>query len=127
MSTVVNRMSLTPLFDRNLARYDVAHFWHDPDLSAVIDIDPIYWKESGGIFSGMTVIERAAKDSQIATSERDRDRRIAKGSIDNERVLRAFAAVIMDEINILRGQHNLAARTLSQLVTAIKTKIDADQ
>lgn len=127
MSTVVNRMTLTPLFDRDLSRYDVAHFWHDPDLSAVIDVDPIYWKETGGVFSEMTLTEKGVKDAQIAAANADGARRIAKRRIDDERVLRAFAEVVMDEINILRAQHGMADRTLSQLVTAIKGKIDAAQ
>ena len=124
MSTVVNKMTLTPLFNRDLADYDIAHFWHDPDLSAVLAVDPIYWKESGGVFSEMTASEKAAKDAEIAAADLALDRRLAKDEIDNKRVLRAFAEVVMDEINILRGQHALADRTLSQLVTAIKNKID---
>ncbi len=127
MSTVVNRMTLTPLFNRDLARYDIAHFWHDPDLSAVADVDPIYWKETSGVFSEMTLTEKGVKDAEIVAANADHDRRTAKHRIDDERVLRAFAEVVMDEINILRGQHALAARTLSQLVTAIKGKIDAVQ
>lgn len=39
------------------------------------------------------------------------------------RLLRAFAEVVKDEINILRGQHGLAARTLAQLRTAIRNKV----
>ena len=127
MSTVVNRMTLTPLFDRDLTRYDIAHFWHDPDLSAVADVDPIYWKETSGVFSEMTLTEKGVKDAEIVAANADRDRRTAKHRIDDERVLRAFAEVVLDEINILRGQHGLTARTLSQLVTAIKGKIDAAQ
>jgi len=127
MSIVVNRMTLTPLFNRDLARYDIAHFWHDPDLSAVADVDPIYWKETSGVFSAMTLTEKGVKDAEIVAANADRDRRTAKYRIDDERVLRAFAEVVLDEINILRGQHGLTARTLSQLVTAIKGKIDAAQ
>ncbi len=125
MSTVVNRMTLTPLFNRDLARYDIAHFWHDPDLSAVINIRSIYWKEISGVFSEMTLAEKNIKNAQIAAANIIRDKSIAKWRISNERVLRAFAEVVMDEINILRSEHNLIDRTLSQLVTAIKNKIDA--
>lgn len=127
MSTVVNRITLSPIYNVALAKYDIAYFWHDPDLSAVADVDPIYWKETGGVFSEMTLTEKGVKDAQIAAADADRDRRIAKRRIDNERMLRAFAEVVMDEINILRGQHGLADRTMSQLVTAIKGKIDAAQ
>lgn len=40
-----------------------------------------------------------------------------------KRVLKAFALVVLDEINILRGQHALAARTAAQLRTAVKAKL----
>ena len=124
MSTVVNRYTLTPLYDRDLARYPVEHFWHDPDLSAVVGVDPIYWKVEADQFVEMTQQEKDARDAEIVAADLVRDREIAKREIDNKIILRAFAEVIMDEINILRGQHGLAERNLSQLVTAIKAKID---
>ena len=127
MSTVVNRMTLTPLFNRNLSRYDITHFWHNPDLLAVINVNTIYWKEVGGIFSEMNAAEKAIRDAEIVAANLAMDRRAAKNSIKNERVLRAFAEVVVDEINILRAKHNLNAQTLSQLVTAIKAKISDAQ
>lgn len=39
------------------------------------------------------------------------------------RLLKAFALVMLDEINLLRQQHNLPERIPSQIVTAIKTKL----
>jgi hypothetical protein len=42
---------------------------------------------------------------------------------DRIRILRAFALVVLDEINILRAQHSLSARTAEQLRTAIKNKL----
>lgn len=41
----------------------------------------------------------------------------------SRRVLKAFAAVMLDELNILRQQHGLAARTAEQLRDAIKGKL----
>ncbi|MEE9365457.1 MAG: hypothetical protein V3W44_02120 [Dehalococcoidales bacterium] len=41
----------------------------------------------------------------------------------SRRVLKAFAAVMLDELNILRQQHGLAARTAGQLRDAIKGKL----
>ena len=126
MSTVVNRMTLTPLFDRDLSRYDIAHFWHNPDLSAVADVDPIYWKETSGVFSEMTLTEKGVKDAEIVAANADRDRRFAKRRIA-KRDLIAFAEVIMDELNILRAEHSLTLRQLSQVESAIERKIDAAQ
>ena len=42
------------------------------------------------------------------------------------RILTAFADIIVSEINILRSEHGLANRTLSQLKTAIINRIDKD-
>ncbi len=126
MSTVVNRMTLTPLYNVELTRYDIAHFFHDPDISAVRDVDPNYWKESSGVFTEMTTSEKSVVDAAVVASEVQRDRRIARDKIDVDRVLRAFAAIVKDEINILRRLHGLPDRTMAQLVTAIKTRIDTD-
>jgi len=40
-----------------------------------------------------------------------------------ERILKAFALVVLDEINLLRAQHSLTARTATQLRTAVKNKL----
>ena len=42
------------------------------------------------------------------------------------RVMIAFAAILVDEINILRAEHGLSDRTLSQLKTAITNRISKD-
>ena len=42
------------------------------------------------------------------------------------RVMIAFAAILVDEINILRAEHGLSDRTLSQLKTAIQNRISKD-
>lgn len=56
------------------------------------------------------------------------DTRLDSG-ISDAKLIKALAAVVMDEINILRAQHGLADRNLAQLKTAIKNKLatgDAD-
>lgn len=42
------------------------------------------------------------------------------------RIMIAFAAILISEINILRSQHGLADRTLGQLKTAIRNRISKD-
>jgi hypothetical protein len=42
------------------------------------------------------------------------------------RIMTAFAAILVDEINILRSQHGLPVRTLQQLKTAIENRISKD-
>lgn len=46
-------------------------------------------------------------------------------SLQPERVLKAFALVVLDEINILRQRAGLALRTASQIDDAIKNKLKA--
>lgn len=43
--------------------------------------------------------------------------------LPGRRVLKAFAAVVLEEINILRQQYSLPDRTAAQMVNAIKTKL----
>jgi hypothetical protein len=42
------------------------------------------------------------------------------------RVMTAFASIMVDEFNILRAEHGLNDRTLSQLKTAVLNRIDKD-
>ena len=42
------------------------------------------------------------------------------------RIMTAFSAILVSEINILRSEHGLSNRTLSQLKTAIENRIDKD-
>ena len=125
MSTVVRRTTLTPIYNVNTVKYDIAFFFFDPDLSAVANVPERYWQESGGVFSEMDQAGKDAVDAAILASETQQDKSLAKDIIDSERVLKAFAEVVMDELNNLRAEHGLPVRTLSQLVTAIKNKIDA--
>ncbi len=39
------------------------------------------------------------------------------------RIAKAFALVVLDEVNLLRAQHGLSARTAEQLRTALKAKL----
>ncbi len=68
---------------------------------------------------------QAARDATFVQAEADEETQRVKDTFDDaeRRLLRAFAEVVKDEINILRGQHGLADRTLAQLRTAIKNKV----
>ncbi len=69
--------------------------------------------------------DQANIDATLVQLELDEETQRVKDTFDDKerRLLRAFAEVIKDEINILRGQHGLADRTLAQLRTAIKNKV----
>ena len=60
--------------------------------------------------------------AQLVTDE---ETQRVKNTFDDEerRLLRAFAELVMDELNTLRALHSLAPRTFAQLRTAIKNKV----
>ena len=68
---------------------------------------------------------QAARDATFSQATTDEERDRVRDTFDDKerRLLRAFAEVVKDEINILRGQHALAPRTLAQLRTAIRNKV----
>ena len=47
-----------------------------------------------------------------------------KQRIDDERVLKAIALTVKDEVNVLRGQHGLPNLADAQFINAIKSKVD---
>jgi hypothetical protein len=72
-------------------------------------------------------------DSFAAFEDDDENSQDADAAIDLfeshprfRKMMIAFADVIKDEINILRQQHSLSDRTLEQLKTAIKNRINKD-
>ena len=71
------------------------------------------------------IADQANIDATLVQLELDEETQRVKDTFDDKerRLLRAFAEVVKDEINILRGQHGLADRTLAQLRTAIKNKV----
>ena len=121
MSNVVSR---TPphryLRSVNDPDYPPADWIHNPDLSAVTGFDTKYWTVSG---DDVLLLDQSARDAIDAAEVEARkdstaDQTDAVGSFD-----RAFAEVVLDEINLLRAEHSLAPRTLSQLKTAVRGKL----
>lgn len=49
--------------------------------------------------------------------DRERD------ELDNQKILKALAELLVDEFNILRALHSLPLRTFAQLRTAIRNKV----
>ena len=126
----------------------------NPDLSSVQGIVPRrYWKHVAGSVVEFTQAEKDAQDAAEAAAEDLAVRTEAKGQYDGQTTeglaKRAFADVVMREINLLRTwtrdlQTNMAAannnvagvkdavstlptladRTLAQLKTSIQSTID---
>ncbi len=101
----------------------------NPDLSALSGVSISHWKCSGGGVVEMSVSEKATLAATVATAKISAIRSLADNHVDSLSVngvhLRASMLVVMDEINILRAQHSLSDRTLSQLKTAVKAKISS--
>ena len=69
--------------------------------------------------------DQANIDAAFVQARADQSADRIRDTFDDEerRLLRAFAEVVLDELNNLRAQHGLAARTMAQLRTAIRNKI----
>lgn len=118
-----NDLANTPDFE---GRTDVLI---NPDLSAVAGVSQRYWKKENGTIVPMTQDERNALDAnaltQMTSFLRDDSKALFSSRSDLGMIFRAFADVLKDEINILRANDGLPDRTLNQLKTAIRNRIDS--
>jgi hypothetical protein len=92
----------------------------EPDLSAVVGQPARYWDITGDVVSLMDQAARDAVDAQLLSDRRDNTADLLDGV---ENINRAFALVVLDEINTLRAQHSLPDRTIAQLKTALRNKL----
>jgi len=100
----------------------VANYIEHPDLSAVAGQPSQYWTINGDVVSLMPQAERDAVDAQVLSDQRD----AMANELDRvEDVMRAFALVVLDEINALRTLHGLPARTIAQLKNGVRGKLDS--
>ena len=99
----------------------VTNYIEEPDLSSVIGQPVKYWVVTGDVISIVDAATRAAIDAAELSAVRDE---LANDIDRAETFLRAFALVVLDEINLLRGQHSLSQRTPAQLKAAVRNKLD---
>lgn len=69
----------------------------------------------------MSAGEKAAVDAAALVAADDS----RMSQFDQRDALAAFALLVLDEVNILRAQHGLAARTVAQIKSGIRTKLEA--
>lgn len=94
---------------------------YQPDLSAVTGFDSKYWEVIGDVISLMNQEARDSIDSIEISNNRD----VLANNIDSpESYEKAFALVVLDEINLLRANAGLPTRSASQLKTAVRNKMD---
>ena len=116
---VIHRTTKQYLTSVNTPDYPPADWIHSPDLSLVAGFDIKYWIIIGDTVSLMSQSARDAVDLVELESAKDS----TAETIDTDPYLRAFALVMLDEINILRAHHGESARTAAQLKTAVRSKI----
>lgn len=126
MADVVHRTTKQHLRSVNTPEYPGADWIRNPDLSAVAGQPAKYWTVAGDAVLLMSQAERDAVDAAEAQAATDADRAGNKARLDGERVLKALALTILDEINVLRSKvvPALTPRTVAQMVNAIKAKVD---
>ena len=128
MSSVFNRTDGRFIESVNTPDFDPADWIINPDLSAVAGNPVRYWiidPPGSNTIRLATAGEQTAIDNAIAADRLAAAKDSAKNEFDIQRVLRAFAELLVGEFNILRQQHALPDRTFDQLRTAIRNAIDA--
>ena len=138
-------MSLVVIFDEGASPQKVLGVLraaHTPDYDQrtdvlinpdILDLDGLvfqkYWKHDTGAIIEYTQAEKDAQDAAELASFNLSVRTTAKSNMVDfaaiPLVLRSFADVVKDEINILRTLHSLPDRTLSQLKDAIQARVDS--
>ena len=97
-----------------------AEWIYDPDLSAVAGEPTKYWIITGDV---ITLMDQAAQDVVDAAAETTQLDSISDELDQTRTILRAFAEVVLDQVNALRADHGRNALTLAQLKTAVRGKL----
>lgn len=99
----------------------VANYVEEPDLAPVEGFPVRYWSLAGDTFSLVDQATRDAIDAALLVAQRDSTADI----IDSvESYEKAFALIVMDELNILRALHGLPDRTPAQLKNALRARMN---
>jgi hypothetical protein len=69
------------------------------------------------------VADQANIDAAFTQTEVDAGLDEERDKLDSEKILKAFAEMVVDEFNILRAIEGLPPRTFAQLRTAIRNKV----
>lgn len=123
MANVLNRKTKLYLESVHTPDYSSVDWIINPDLSWVEGVLNKYWKITGNNVTEMTQTEKDAVDQALDQASVDLNREGAKEQYEL-RLWKAFALVILGELNLLRTEHGLADRTVAQLKTAVLNKID---
>ena len=120
MATVLNRTTKQLIASANTPDYPIAQWIIEPDLSAVSGFSSKYWTITGDSVTLMSTSQRDTVDAADLSAARDAQA-AQLDAIESE--VRAFALVVLDEINTLRTALSLPTRTIAQLKTAVRNKL----
>ena len=97
-----------------------ANYIEQPDLSAVAGQPSKYWIITGDVVS---LVDQATQDAIDAQEDSDRLDSIASKLDITQDIWKAFAEVMLDQLNTLRAFHGLPNASLAQLKTAVRNKL----
>lgn len=126
MVAVIHRTTLRYIPSANEPDYPEPTWKWNPDMTQVAGISAIYWRWDAGTERPvpMTAGEQSAVDAALATARRDQT--VAQfDSVEN--ILRAFAGLLVDELNAHSAKVNaiLTAIDNGASLGAIKTAVAA--
>lgn len=124
MAAVLNRATKEFKASAHTPNFDPADWIINPDLSAVQGQPVKYWMINGDVVTLATLAEQDVIDDAFAATQATRAKEEEKNRFDNERLLKAFAELVIDQFNVLRAIEGLPDLTFAQLRTAIRDKID---
>lgn len=124
MAAVLNRATKEFKASAHTPNYSSVEWIINPDLSAVQGQPTKYWIITGDVVTLATPAEQIVIDDAIASTRAGRSKEEEKNRFDNERLMKAFAELVLDQFNTLRVIEGLPELTFAQLRTAIRNKID---
>jgi len=107
---------------------------HTPNWSKIANvlINPVipdaeikYLKRAGNKVVEMTQAEKYIIDQKEAEEEAQRQEEAKDITISFDKLLKAFALVVLDEVNLLRNKLGLKERTVEQLKDTVKNKYES--
>ena len=99
---------------------DISNYIQSPDLSEVVGFQAQYWTIVGDNVGLKTLAERDAIDSIVNSERLDA---IANDFDRPQTIIKAFAEVMLDQINALRADHGRPPATMQALKTSIRSKL----
>lgn len=116
MAIVLNRTTKQLYRSVNTPDFNVVDWIISPNLDAVVGFEAKHWIISGDVVSLMSQVDRDAVDAAaVEAAKDDTASRLNVSGFD-----KAFALLMLSEINILRQKARLEPRTIAQLKAALR-------